>query len=601
MAREDSNVPVLEAAREDDPTNNRGNFTRNLNKEEDSSVAKKMFFGGLALLPWLWAVNVFHYRAQFLDGTIDPKTTICASVFEYLRAFGFMMFFIGVRRSFAGFVFVTLIFVAWVVTFQLSWKANGWQKLLLVVPPEDLDQGCLLIPILLIAPYAYHLLLVPRSPLPFDDIQAIDIHASTEALRSHVVNSETIIFLQVHATPPSFPVLPRTSRVSSSEYPSLSPSIPTLHDSPHAQDRALKSWLHAANLTDRAVIVLLCQDSKQDDDSSVTMGVHRHGWSTGCYLSIDQQRLLVDTLFPPPSSTNTSTKLALKYRFSFTVLNEKHHEESALADAWNTALSSALAPLFEPFADAVASTLAAVTIDTQRVEFGKLAQVGLPRGPNDPRHAAIPAAASFHIRSSHSADPTPEYAFVIPGYGSVAILHTPDDVPRIMRSFLFHARHLLGLGAFPSSPTHSITFLPSSSGVADWELDILVNRYLLRHYHTTVRTLQSLASLVASMPQMAVLPRTSALVESSLAALHDVATTSVPKAQTFRSKLVAVRHALLAVEEAYYDPTMVSQLYFPEDQIYFVFCPLLLPLLVPLLGGVVREVKRMRKPVRVVD
>ncbi|KAF0693555.1 Aste57867_15497 [Aphanomyces stellatus] len=121
MARDDS-TPVLEAAREEQG-NNRGNFTRNLNQEDDSLVAKKLFFGGLAFLPWLWAVNVFHYRAQFLDGSSDPKTTL------------------WVRRSCAGFVFVTLVFVAWVVTFQLTWKANGWQSLLLLVPAEDLDQG----------------------------------------------------------------------------------------------------------------------------------------------------------------------------------------------------------------------------------------------------------------------------------------------------------------------------------------------------------------------------------------------------------------------------------------------------------------------------
>ncbi|CAK4086819.1 unnamed protein product [Aphanomyces euteiches] len=123
MARDDSNVPVLESTREERANNNRGNFTRNLDKEDDSSVARKIFFGGLCLLPWLWAVNVFHYRAQFLDATIDPKTTL------------------WVRRSFLGFIIVTLIFIAWVVTFQLSWKAHGWEKLLLFVPPEDLDQG----------------------------------------------------------------------------------------------------------------------------------------------------------------------------------------------------------------------------------------------------------------------------------------------------------------------------------------------------------------------------------------------------------------------------------------------------------------------------
>lgn len=58
--------------------NNRGNFTRNLNKEPDEAVARKMFFGGLALLPWLHLVNVVFFRRQFQDPSVDPKVTLCA-------------------------------------------------------------------------------------------------------------------------------------------------------------------------------------------------------------------------------------------------------------------------------------------------------------------------------------------------------------------------------------------------------------------------------------------------------------------------------------------------------------------------------------------
>ncbi|EQC32029.1 hypothetical protein SDRG_10228 [Saprolegnia diclina VS20] len=122
MAR--NSVPVLEEARPpEDAGNNRGNFTRNLAKEDDSAIARKMFFGGLAFLPWLWAVNAFFYRRQLLDATLDPTTTL------------------WVRRSAVGFVVVTCVFVAWMVTFQLTWKQNNWQNLLLVVPAEDLDKG----------------------------------------------------------------------------------------------------------------------------------------------------------------------------------------------------------------------------------------------------------------------------------------------------------------------------------------------------------------------------------------------------------------------------------------------------------------------------
>lgn len=99
--------------------NNRGNFTRNLNKESDAGIAKKMFFGGCFFLPWLWAVNVMHYRAYLRDPKIDPQVTK------------------WVRLETIGFCFYTLLLVSWIVIFQLHWKEWNWQGLLLAVPEED--------------------------------------------------------------------------------------------------------------------------------------------------------------------------------------------------------------------------------------------------------------------------------------------------------------------------------------------------------------------------------------------------------------------------------------------------------------------------------
>eukprot|EP00644_Phytophthora_capsici_P010002 jgi/Phyca11/531023/estExt2_fgenesh1_pm.C_PHYCAscaffold_900006 len=131
MARPEQNesvtdTPVLEEAPRPEPpaeTNNRGNFTRNLNKEADESVARKMFFGGLAFLPWLHLVNVIFYRKQFMDPSIDANVTL------------------WVRRSFMGFCFWTVLFLSWVLVFQLNWKEFGWQSIVMVVPDEDENAG----------------------------------------------------------------------------------------------------------------------------------------------------------------------------------------------------------------------------------------------------------------------------------------------------------------------------------------------------------------------------------------------------------------------------------------------------------------------------
>jgi hypothetical protein len=82
---DDEHTPVLEApsptpapAATDPATrNNRGNMTRNLNVEPDEVIAKKMFLGGLLLLPWLHFVTVVFYRKQLVDPSINPQVTKC--------------------------------------------------------------------------------------------------------------------------------------------------------------------------------------------------------------------------------------------------------------------------------------------------------------------------------------------------------------------------------------------------------------------------------------------------------------------------------------------------------------------------------------------
>ncbi|CAH0477522.1 unnamed protein product [Peronospora belbahrii] len=124
-----TDTPVLEESVRPESTNpadrnNRGNFTRNLSKESDEFVAKKMFLGGLMFLPWLHFVNVIFYRKQFLDPSLDASVTL------------------WVRRSFMGFLVWTVLFISWFLLFQLNWKEFGWQNLVMVVPDEDENTGC---------------------------------------------------------------------------------------------------------------------------------------------------------------------------------------------------------------------------------------------------------------------------------------------------------------------------------------------------------------------------------------------------------------------------------------------------------------------------
>lgn len=116
-----------------------------------------------------------------------------------------------------------------------------------------------------------------------------------------------------------------------------------------------------------------------------------------------------------------------------------------------------------------------------------------------------------------------------------------------------------------------------------------------------METLASIVQLVDDMPEMSVLGRVQhrivtavELVESILCIQgNDIEV--VCSSPDIETQLQLVRNAAALTDEAYYDHTMIRQLYFPEEQMLGVYAPLLAPLILPFFLGCVRETKRWKQ------
>ena len=84
---------------------------------EIEAVARKMFYGGCALLPWLWLVNIIYFRKLYFSSDCPPG----------VRKW--------VHRSSVGFVTVTVLWIIWCIVFQTTYKT--WGRALLIVDVDD--------------------------------------------------------------------------------------------------------------------------------------------------------------------------------------------------------------------------------------------------------------------------------------------------------------------------------------------------------------------------------------------------------------------------------------------------------------------------------
>eukprot|EP00118_Oscarella_pearsei_P000481 m.5049 g.5049 ORF g.5049 m.5049 type:complete len:538 (+) comp11991_c0_seq1:278-1891(+) len=197
----------------------------------------------------------------------------------------------------------------------------------------------------------------------------------------------------------------------------------------------------------------------------------------------------------------------------------------------------------------------------------------------------------------------PNNAFLSPRWGGIVIHNgEPEKANRgrvvsvpmaaIMPIFISQLKLLLGLDKPAKLPDG--TFLASHpSGVADWEMDGLMLRRCIENVVTASAALTSLTQLLEKVKNMVIADHIQTLTVKTIESIDKclVELESGHLVQAFLFSKTAIESA----ETAFYDPSMLELLYFPEDQKFAIYVPLFVPVGVPVLLSVFVVIRRWKK------
>ena len=179
-------------------------------------------------------------------------------------------------------------------------------------------------------------------------------------------------------------------------------------------------------------------------------------------------------------------------------------------------------------------------------------------------------------------------SWVIPQWGGVQILNptakqgdrlNADDLRPVMLTFANQLNSLLGVPQAPSS------------------LSLRVQR-LTRERATSLilsasSTLGALARLTLKLKSIAIPDSVAKSVDETIKRLdqacHDI------QVGRYQNALENARIAESEAEQAFFEPSMVGQVYFPEEHKVAVYVPLLGPMAVPLVMAAMKELRNLRE------
>lgn len=115
----------------------------------------------------------------------------------------------------------------------------------------------------------------------------------------------------------------------------------------------------------------------------------------------------------------------------------------------------------------------------------------------------------------------------------------------------------------------------------DWEVDALLRVRAMEQLTSAKLTLQSLAQLLTEINRIVITDVVGNRIKVALDLVERSA--ELLRHGDLMNGFILSKDAFITAEEAFFDPTLLALLYFPEDQKYAVYTPLFLPAMIPVL------------------
>ena len=156
----------------------------------------------------------------------------------------------------------------------------------------------------------------------------------------------------------------------------------------------------------------------------------------------------------------------------------------------------------------------------------------------------------------------------------ITTIEIEADVVQMLSQF----RELIGL----KRKTFDGIFYASvdRSAVAKWEVDYLLLKGTMKNLRKSISNMVSLAALLEEIANIVIKNDIRSHLEHAISNIKD-SELFLAKGQ-LRKSFLASKSALSMSNKAFYDHSLLSLLYFPDDQKYAIYLPLFFPIFVPL-------------------